>query len=98
MLTRVSVCAGGVGVPALPVEDDPGGHRCGVHRGSPTAAALLAARVGRQGHLHTHLSEGRTHTAAQEHGEKTLVYFHIDNFSCGCCHTRRKSHLTPVDA
>lgn len=75
VLTWVFARAGGVGVPALPVEEDPGGHGCGVHRGSPAAAALLAAWVGRQGHLHTHLSEERTHTAAQEHGEKTQLCF-----------------------
>lgn len=41
MLT--SACAGGVGVPALSVEDHLGGCRRCVLRGSPPAAALLGA-------------------------------------------------------
>lgn len=39
-------------------------------RGSPAAAALLAARVGREGHVHARLAEGRAHAAAQNHGRK----------------------------
>lgn len=94
VLTWVSVRAGGVGVQALSVEDDPGGCRCRVLWGSPAAAAVLAAWVERQGHLHTHLAEGRTHTAAQDHGRKmadvafffpnkwlVLLYFVITFFS-----------------
>lgn len=67
LLTSLCPCAGGVGLPALSVEEDPGGHRCCLLWGSPAAAALLAARVGRQEHLHTHTAEGRTHAAAQDH-------------------------------
>ena len=43
MLTLVCARAGGVGLPTLPVEDDPGGCGCCVLGGSPAAAALLAA-------------------------------------------------------
>lgn len=71
LLTWASACAGGVGVSALSVEEDPGGCRCCVLRGSPVAVALLAAWVGCQKHLHTHLAEECTHTAAQDHGMKT---------------------------
>lgn len=83
VLTWASACAGGVGVPALSVEDHPGGRGCRVHRGSPAAAALLAARVGRQGHLHTRLTEGRTHSSPQDHGRKTsdITFFFCCNQS-----------------
>lgn len=62
------------------MEDHPGGCGFRVHGGAPAAAALLAARVGRQGHLHTRLTEGRTHSSAQDHGRKTadIAFF----FSC----------------
>lgn len=70
--TRASACAGGVGLPALPVEDGPGGCRCRLLGGSPAAAALLAARVGREGHLHAHLAERGAHAPAQNHGRRTF--------------------------
>lgn len=63
--------AGGVGLPALPVEDPAGGSRYRVHRRPPATAALLAARVGRQVHVHMHVAEARTHTAAQDHSKET---------------------------
>lgn len=62
-----------MGLPALPVEDPPGGCRCRGLWGSPAAAALLAARVGREGHLHAHLAERRAHAPAQNHGRTTLT-------------------------
>lgn len=64
------VCAGGLGVPALSVEDRAGMRGYCVHGGSPAAAVLLVARVGRQEHLHAHLAEGRTHPAAPDHGRE----------------------------
>lgn len=64
------VCAGGVGLPALPVEDPAGGSGYCVHRRPPAAAALLAARVGGQEHVHSHLAQGRTHPAAQDHSKE----------------------------
>lgn len=57
------------------MEDHPGGCGFRVHGGAPAAAALLAARVGRQGHLHTRLTEGRTHSSAQDHGRILLSFF-----------------------
>lgn len=69
----MSPCAGGVGLPALSVEDRPGGCRCRLLRGAPAAAALLAARVGREGHLHAHLAEGSAHAPAQNHGRDTVA-------------------------
>lgn len=62
------------------MEDRPGGRGHGVHRGAPAAAALLAARVGRQGHLHTDPTERRTHSSAQDNGRNTtdvtVVFLH----------------------
>lgn len=69
----MSPCAGGVGLPALSVEAGPGGCRCRLLRGSPAAAALLAARVGREGHLHAHLAEGSAHTPPQNHGRDAVA-------------------------
>lgn len=71
VVTLASACVGGVGVPALSVEDHPGGRGHGVHRGAPAAAALLAARVGRQGHLHSDNTERCTHSSAQDNGRNT---------------------------
>lgn len=65
VLSETCGCAGGQGVPALSVEGDPGWCGCCLLRWSPPAAALLASRVGRQGDMYTHVSEGCTHPAAQ---------------------------------
>lgn len=65
---------GGVGLPAMSVEDDPRRNGCGVLRWSSPAAALLVTWVGREGYLHTHLAEGRTHTPAQDHS-KWILFF-----------------------
>lgn len=66
----VFVCAGGVGLPALLMEDPAGGSRYCVHRRPPAPPALLAARVGRQEHVHSHLAQGRAHPAAQDHSKE----------------------------
>lgn len=79
--TRASTCAGGVGLPALPVEDRPGGCRRRLLGGPPAAAALLAARVGREGHLHAHLAEGGAHAPAQNHGRRTSKPPEMTRFS-----------------
>lgn len=70
VLTWLYVHAGGVGVSALSVEDDPGGCRWCVLRWPSFASSLLAAWVGCQGHLHTDVAEGCSHAAAQDHGRK----------------------------
>lgn len=63
--------AGGVGVPALSVEDGPGGCRRRVLWRPAAAVAVLAASVGREGHLLADVAQGRSHPAAQDHGGKT---------------------------
>lgn len=60
--------AGGVGLPALPVENDPGGRWGRLLWRSPAAAALLASRVGGQSHLHAQLTEGSAHSATPDDG------------------------------
>lgn len=85
-----------MGLPAVSVEEDPGGGRVCVLWGSPAASALLAARVGCEGHLHTHLAEGRTHTAAQDHGRKSpeFILYHFfftqSFFSVSCLKNKTK--------
>lgn len=60
------------------MEDHPGGRGHGEHRGAPAAAALLAARVGRQGHLHSDNTERCTHSSAQDNGMFLIGCFHAN--------------------
>lgn len=60
-----------MGVSALSLEDDPSGRGDHLLLWSFTTAALLAAWVGSEGHMHTHLTEGRSHFAAQDNGKET---------------------------
>ena len=61
--------AGAAGLPTVPLAPGCGGAGRAVHWGLPPAAALLAAGVVRQVHLHPHHSAGCPGGSSPQHGE-----------------------------